>query len=174
MTKAESNQQNAELSTGPKTPEGKAIVSKNALKHGAYSQAIIIIGEDPAAFEALQAGMMESLNPIGLLEERLVDRLSALFWRIERAGRAENDAMRLSHSYTKPESLREYAPAYAALSQECFADAMSRISRYEGQLERSFFRVLHELERIQARRKGETVIPPAVADVSVHGVGSGD
>ena len=173
MTKDKSNQQNAELSTGPKTPEGKAIVSKNALKHGAYSQAVLVIGEDPAAFEALQAGMMESLRPVGLLEERLVERLSSLSWRIDRAGKAEREGFILSHAYTT-EKERNAVPTYSAMACGTIADRIERLQRYEGQLERSFFRVLHELERIQARRKGETVILPMVAEVNVHGVMPGD
>jgi len=173
MTKDESNRQNATFSTGPKTPEGKAAVSKNAMKHGAYSQAITVIGEDPAALEALQAGMIESLCPVGLLEERLVERLSLLFWRMDRAGRAEKEGFIQCHSTISREICRP-ASAFSAMANLGYGEAMERIRRYEGQLERSFFRVLHELERIQARRKGETVIPPVVAEVNVHGVEPGD
>lgn len=171
MTKGESNRKNAIRSTGPKTPEGKAIVSGNALKHGAYSQAVIVKGEDPAAIATLRAGMLESLRPVGLLEEVLVDRLSALFWRLQRAGRAEREGLMLNNSSSSdPDRM---ASAFHAIATPGIGECMERLQRYEGQLERSFFRVLHELERIQARRKGEAVIPPVVADVSIHGVGSG-
>lgn len=44
---------------------------------------------------------------------------------------------------------------------------MDKVARYESSLERSLFRTLHELERIQAARSGEVVPLPAVADVSV-------
>ena len=168
MTKDKSNQQNAQLSTGPKTPAGKAIVSKNALKHGAYSQAVTITGEDPEAYQYLQVGMMESLNPIGLLEERLVDRLSSLFWRMDRVAKAEREGLILSHTYATAKDRNE-VPTFAAMANSGIADRIERLQRYEGQLERSFFRVLHELERIQARRKGEPVNPPVVAEVNVHG-----
>jgi len=33
----DANRRNAERSTGPRTPEGKAIVKNNALKHGLYT-----------------------------------------------------------------------------------------------------------------------------------------
>ena len=39
--KAEANRRNALKSTGPKTPEGKAAVSLNALRHGLLSQEIL-------------------------------------------------------------------------------------------------------------------------------------
>jgi hypothetical protein len=35
-------------------------------------------------------------------------------------------------------------------------------------LERSFFHLLHELERIQSRRQGQDVLPPAVVDVNLN------
>ena len=48
-----------------------------------------------------------------------------------------------------------------------FADALSKLSRYETTLERSMFRALHELQRLQAARSGQSVAPPAVLDVEV-------
>jgi hypothetical protein len=42
------NRRNAQLSTGPKTPEGKAAVRLNALKHGLTAENAVIIGEEEA------------------------------------------------------------------------------------------------------------------------------
>ena len=47
----QANRENAKKSTGPRTPEGKARVSKNALKHGLLAQDSVIPGEDPAEFD---------------------------------------------------------------------------------------------------------------------------
>ena len=41
------------------------------------------------------------------------------------------------------------------------------LSRYEVSLERSLYRALHELQRLQALREGRAVPPPAVVDVDV-------
>ena len=46
-------------------------------------------------------------------------------------------------------------------------ETLDKVARYESSLERSLFRTLHELERIQAARSGEHVPLPAVADVAV-------
>jgi hypothetical protein len=49
-----------------------------------------------------------------------------------------------------------------------------RIAKYERHLHTLLTSTLHELERLQARREGEAVPPPAVADVNVTvEVGSG-
>ena len=42
-----------------------------------------------------------------------------------------------------------------------------RVAKYERHLHNLLTSTLHELERLQARREGESVPPPAVADVNV-------
>jgi hypothetical protein len=44
--------------------------------------------------------------------------------------------------------------------------AIDAIVRYETSIERSFYRALHNLERAQARRKGETVAAPLAVDIA--------
>jgi len=44
---------------------------------------------------------------------------------------------------------------------------LDKVTRYESHLERSLFRVLHELQRLQANRIGQPTPPPAVLDVDV-------
>jgi hypothetical protein len=46
------NRQNARKSTGPKTAEGKATASKNAVKHGLFAAEAVIEGENQADYEA--------------------------------------------------------------------------------------------------------------------------
>jgi hypothetical protein len=46
-------------------------------------------------------------------------------------------------------------------------DALTSLHRYEGGLERSFFKTLHELQRLQATRLGHSVPIPVAIDV--HG-----
>ena len=51
------------------------------------------------------------------------------------------------------------------------ANAFSKLSRYETAIERSLYKALHELQRLQAGRNTEgNVPPPAVVDVEVSGV----
>ena len=53
-------------------------------------------------------------------------------------------------------------------------EILDKVSRYEVHLERSLFRTLHELQRLQAARSGMVLPPPAAVDldVSVHGEAS--
>jgi hypothetical protein len=42
------NESNAQLSTGPTSADGKAVVAKNAVRHGIMCQVPVLPGEDPA------------------------------------------------------------------------------------------------------------------------------
>ena len=50
-------------------------------------------------------------------------------------------------------------------------NALSKLARYEAGIERSFFRALHELQRLQAARRGQEVRVPDVVDINVDGSG---
>ncbi len=54
-------------------------------------------------------------------------------------------------------------------------NAFSKLSRYETTIERSLYRALHELQRLQAARHADVNVPPPVAvDVDISGVSKED
>jgi hypothetical protein len=50
-------------------------------------------------------------------------------------------------------------------------NALSKLSRYETSMERSLYKTLHELQRLQAARQGKAVAPPLAVDIDVSGAG---
>jgi hypothetical protein len=85
----DANRQNALRSTGPKTPEGKDAVRLNALKHGLLSKETLLPGEDEEALRELGERLRDELQPVGELENLLVDRIISSYWRLSRLGRVE-------------------------------------------------------------------------------------
>src|SRR3974377_2347583 len=83
------NQANARRSTGPRTPEGKAVVRLNALRHGVLARDVVLPGEDADAFEDLWNQVRANFSPVGPIEEFLVDRVVNSMWRLRRLVRAE-------------------------------------------------------------------------------------
>ncbi|HEY1789370.1 MAG TPA: hypothetical protein VGJ73_14515 [Verrucomicrobiae bacterium] len=95
----EANRRNAQHSTGPKTPEGKAASSQNAVKYGMLARQLIVQGEyiqeSPEEFQSLWTEHHDQLAPVGPLEEMLVDQIVALNWRMRRVHAAESGAITL-------------------------------------------------------------------------------
>jgi hypothetical protein len=80
----QANRQNAQLSTGPSSPEGKQRVASNALKHGLTGKEIVLPNEKPEDFDAFRSDWWEDLDPRGILEEVLADKIVADAWRLRR------------------------------------------------------------------------------------------
>jgi hypothetical protein len=156
------NRQNAQKSTGPKTPTGKAAVALNALQHGAFSQHVCLPDEDEAALIALGKKLRQHLQPVGELEVVLVDRIVTALWRLRRVVAMETS---LLEEY-REDTLRALATLGKAVLRD-HGDRLGRLLRHETTFERSMYKALHELERLQAARAGEAVPLPAVGEVEV-------
>lgn len=86
---AAANGRNAARSTGPKTAAGKARTAKNALRHGLGSALPVLPGERAEDWQTHEAGVLESLSPVGALERELAGRVALCLWRLQRVARYE-------------------------------------------------------------------------------------
>ena len=77
MTKSETNRMNAQKSTGARTAEGKATVAKNAIKHGIFAKAALLSNENKAEFDALLTDLKTDLQPQGVLQSFLVEKIES-------------------------------------------------------------------------------------------------
>ncbi|MBI5477543.1 MAG: hypothetical protein HY906_01735 [Deltaproteobacteria bacterium] len=162
--KAEANRRNAKLSTGPRTEAGKAKVALNHLIHGLAANRPVLPDENPEEYEALVERLRDELRPEGELEALLVERIAAQAWRLQRALRVEVGALELH----RRDGDEDIGVARAILRDHHQGDIWGKVTRYERSTERSMIRLLHELERRQAARRGEHVPVPAVADLDVQ------
>jgi hypothetical protein len=81
---------NGARSHGPKTPEGKATSSLNALRHGLSARHLLLPGEDAAEYEQHLDGYFDTFAPATLPEATIVAQLGDLSWKLERLSRMEN------------------------------------------------------------------------------------
>ena len=58
--------------------------SSNALKHGAFSEVLILPGEDPAAFEKLKQRLFAEFNVSGCSEELTMTSIAKTMWQLQR------------------------------------------------------------------------------------------
>jgi hypothetical protein len=86
-------QANAQLSTGPRSVEGKAASSKNALKLGLYAQTPILPGEDPEELAALARSFTDYFRPQTPVEEAFLEDLVRAQWLKRRYRRVEAEVI---------------------------------------------------------------------------------
>lgn len=106
QTKA--NRANAQKSTGPSSQNGKAIVGKNAIKHGIHSQVPILSHEDPQVFETLTEELYEELAPATTMEREMVDRIIMTLIRQRRLREAETASIQLSIDQSTPPKAKKF------------------------------------------------------------------
>ena len=167
------NRRNAQRSTGPKTRRGKATAARNALRHGLLATDITLPDEDAAAFAAFRSALTTECAPHGPLEALLVDRVTACAWRLRRVVRVEATWRTTEAHAARADAEPAGDPVAAGVIRDgTGADALSKLSRYETALERGLYRALHELQRLQAARRGHPVRAPAVVEVEVSTPGA--
>ena len=62
----------------------------NAFKHGAFSEVLILPGEDPAAFEELKQRLFVEYNVSGCSEESTMTSIAKTMWQLGRLGLYEH------------------------------------------------------------------------------------
>jgi len=170
------NRRNAQKSTGPRTPETKAAVAKNALKHGLTARQDVIKGENQADFDLYRDEILDELAPVGPMETMLANRIVSLSWRLKRAERIQNqtiDALNAKHTpdpiLTKltqsiiaqygPPAINPAAPdpnlvlGRMALKDFSNQRVLEHLLLYERRIEHSLYRTMLELQRLTLIRK---------------------
>jgi hypothetical protein len=155
------NMRNAEKSTGPRTEQGKAKVAGNALRHGLRAQTLTAFDERDGDFVAFHEAQRAAFEPVGDVEEQLVERIALCAWRLRRVYRVEAE-MFTAFRHTHP----QFHDTEMATVFDVAADKMINISRYETALDRAFHRAFVMLERRQAKRRGEDVPAPIAVAVT--------
>jgi len=74
---------------GPTTQRGKQKSRQNATKHGIFAVGIVRKRESKTEYLRIVEDMVETLQPVGRLEEILVEKLAMLVWRYRRLLQAE-------------------------------------------------------------------------------------
>ena len=133
------NRRNAEASTGPRTAEGKARVSRNSTTFGLYSAGDVVRPEEESLYQAFCEDFQQQLAPQGAMETTLAAEIVHAAWRLRRCAAAESSLD--AQSGLDP----MLDPATAA--------AWNSIDRARTQALRHFQRATAELRRLQNERQ---------------------
>jgi hypothetical protein len=141
--KLEANRRNAQKSTGPTSKDGKARSAQNSYKHGFFAKALFQNAEqlnDLEEYDRLSASLWEQFKPVGYLEKLQIERIAT-------------DALRLKRII-----IHEQRNLPAWLGHGC-------VMRYQATLDRQLEKKIHELERLQEKRRAASVnLPESESD----------
>ncbi len=164
------NRRNAQKSTGPRTPRGKAVVSQNSVKHGLSARQAVISSEKRADFDLYRNQILTELAPVTPMETILAERIVNLSWRLKRTIRIQNrtiDALHEDNIYSPfPEFIEKLrkpsktdpklALGSLAIKDFSYSRVLDRLLMYERRLENSLYRTILELQRIRIIKKLDT------------------
>src|SRR5580700_9677815 len=128
----EANRLNAQKSTGPRTPDGKAAIRQNAFRHGFTSSIPVIQRESDGDTQQILASLVEENQPVGVNEEILVYQMAEYFFFQRRA------SIILAEEFD---------------SDDCGAREIGVMLRYHTTAVRGFSRALNDLRKLQKERK---------------------
>ena len=140
----DANRRNALKSTGPRTATGKAASSQNARKR----RELILPFEDPEDFRQLAAELRRDLAPQTPTEHLLVDSIISAAWRLRRA-RTLEAGLYYANLPAGPDRDATLESALALRNDNRTGSSLESMSRHEARLERTFYRALHNLNRLR-------------------------
>jgi hypothetical protein len=159
----EANRANAQKSSGPKTPEGKAAVSGHALQHGLCAANFVILTEDVNDFNGYRQSYMGRLGPRDGVEIDLIDRMVHAGWTERRTWSMENDTIDLQLKRMAPSLAGEiFDPtpgerAARAIEELAKQPTLPLLHRYAARLSNEFQRALKTLLELRER---VPLVPP--------------
>ena len=143
------NQHNAAHSTGPSSPEGKAVSSRNATTHGLSGGFAVLPHEDSQEFQRLLGNYYRTFYPCNDHEVFLVERMVQSRWKLARLQRMETALIQQMTSQDANRTSPEAVIVAAMLAGN--ANAYASLQRYSAAAERSYYKAKQELERERAR-----------------------
>ena len=153
------NRLNAELSSGPKSPEGRKRSSTNAMRHGLTGQVTTMTDEDRTAHEKFSKALIQDLAPKGAMETQFAQRIATDSWRLNRISAVEDNLFALGlHEHGGKLHLENEQIDAALTTARVFtmeSKQLQLLTLYEQRLNRAIQKNLAMLHQLQSTRKTE-------------------
>jgi hypothetical protein len=147
------NRANAQHSSGPATPAGKARSSQNALKNGLYSISARLPSEDQELYLAHSAAFVADLHPEGAAQQALVEIVSDNTWRLRRVRvlvEAQTSILLRLVDSADQMSLQAYYKDQSETTR-----ALESLSRLEQRMQNGMLKALKQLKELQKQAAGK-------------------
>jgi hypothetical protein len=152
------NRANAQLSTGPSSPEGKLNSSHNALKTGLTGRTILLPTDDVAAYQNFVAIINQKFQPADDYEAHLVQSIADTEWRLLRIPTLETGYYALGRHELANECAHESdlsvrAVMLEALIARAFRKDFNSLALQERRLRNQLEKHVAELKQLQDDRE---------------------
>jgi hypothetical protein len=152
------NQTNAQASTGPTTPEGKAASARNSFKHGLTCLIMNVTAEEHVAYQTHVSSYLDHHNPTSYYHRQLVLQLADSDWAIHQVFVQQANAMALMNAINL--KMTEAAdPVATAAAIAPVARMLNTLSIYENRRRRAAKAVAAELAELQQTQLEQTPKP---------------
>jgi hypothetical protein len=152
----EANRANSQLSTGPRSEQGKAKSSLNAIKNGLTGRTVLLPGDDAALYERHVSRFFTEFKPCGERETELVQSLTDAQWRMNRIPALEMGIYALARlNFKDMFAQEEHAVREALIQAHAFIThqkEINNLSIQELRLRRNYQKDLAELKELQTLR----------------------
>jgi hypothetical protein len=154
------NRANAQLSSGPTSPEGKAKASLNAVKNALTGRTVLLSSDDAAEYEHHILAYQDELKPIGQRESDLVQSIADSAWRLTRIPGLEMAIYARGHIQFA-ESFNDHEPSLRPAMIELqtfltYEKQLRNLQLQEARLHRRREKDTAELRQLQEERKQES------------------
>jgi hypothetical protein len=121
--------------------------SWNSTRHGLLSNRLpLLYGRSKKQFKRLLRSLQEDLQPMGTVEEILVEKIAQEYWGLGVAAWYEADDLSRQNPFKQT--------------------SIDRILRYQTTINRQLFQAMNQLERLQRIRRGDSVPGPLTVQIS--------
>jgi hypothetical protein len=168
------NKENAKLSHGPVTPEGKAICSKNAIKHALTGATVLLPGDDIEAYNKLVSITFDRFRPVTDAEKLIIQTVADIEWRLLRIPACEADAF-ARRGWRENENVLNHAePEDRPLVRQgdiehSYTKTLSNLALIESRLQRRYEKKIAEFEALRAEREIVELAERKIAMESILG-----
>jgi hypothetical protein len=135
--KLHANRANAHHSTGPRTKEGKAASSQNAVKHGLSSAKTLIRPGEEEVYAEFRQALLDQYYPCGAAEADVFAKLLHASWCLRRIRELEDALLfKFDDPFNSPDAERK----------------MNSYARHSARFERMYRNALRDLRQLQTDR----------------------
>jgi hypothetical protein len=136
------NRQNAQHSSGPKTPEGRAAIRFNALTYGLRTRATLLARENGAEYSQLWDELEADWQPQNRTERCHLETMVTSQWLLKRV--AESESLIYEHITFSENQLK----------------MLAYVAKQRAQLERSFRTAIADMKQSQNERQSQPQAQP--------------